>query len=65
MRGKSDCGRAIDIFIGWISFRVTSGTALVLAVLGYWWLQWQSAPEAIAGPVSTGSAKYPAHDNDD
>lgn len=38
---------------------------LVLAVLGYWWLQWQSAPEPVIGPVSSGSAKYQAHDNDD
>ena len=38
---------------------------LVLAVLGYWWLQWQSAPEPVIGPESTGSAKYQAHDNDD
>ena len=38
---------------------------LVLAVLGYWWLQWQSAPDAITGPVSTGSAKYSSHDDDD
>ena len=39
--------------------------ALVLAVLGYWWLQWQRAPEPVIGPESTGSAKYQAHDNDD
>ena len=38
---------------------------LVLAVLGYWWLQWQSVPDAITGPVSTGSAKYSSHDDDD
>jgi hypothetical protein len=47
--------------------RAWAGVAvvLVLAVLGYWWLQWQSASAAIDGPVSTGSAKYPSHDNDD
>ena len=38
---------------------------LVLAVLGYWWLQWHSAPDAITGPVSTASAKYSSHDDDD
>ncbi len=38
---------------------------LVLAVLGYWWLQWQSVPDAITGPVSTASAKYSSHDDDD
>ena len=38
---------------------------LVLAVLGYWWLQWQSVPDAITGPVSTGSAKYSSHDDED
>jgi len=32
MRGKSDCGRAKEIFTGWISLRVTSGVALVEAV---------------------------------
>ena len=38
---------------------------LVLDVLGYWWLQWQSAPEPTTGSASTGSAKYSSHDNDD
>ena len=45
--------------------RVALAVLLVLAVLGYWWLQWQSAPEPVIGPVSSGSAKYQAHDNDD
>ena len=45
--------------------RAALAVLLVLAVLGYWWLQWQSAPEPVIGPVSSGSAKYQAHDNDD
>jgi cytochrome b len=42
---------------------------IVLAVLGFWWLQWQSAPSPVASSASltSGDAKYGAraHDDDD
>ena len=59
--GQKNGAPADGIRRGWTGLAVV----LVLAVLGYWWLQWQSAPEPVIGPESTGSAKYQAHDNDD
>lgn len=38
--------------------------ALVLAVLGFWWLQWQSAPQAEAGAQASAQARA-EHDPDD
>lgn len=44
-------------------------TLMVVAVLGFWWLQWQSAPSpmASAGGITSETAKYGAgaHDDDD
>jgi len=45
------------------------GLALIIlmAVLGFWWLQWQSAPSAAAvsgGAVATEKAKYGAQERD-
>lgn len=40
---------------------------LLVAVLGFWWLQWQSAPSfaASASASATKNAKYGGHDRDD
>jgi cytochrome b len=43
----------------------TVAALLLVAVLGFWWLQWQSAPTGglASGPVASATAK--AHDRDD
>jgi cytochrome b len=37
---------------------------MLLAVLGFWWSQWQGAPATLGGPVGTVSAQSHGHDDD-
>jgi cytochrome b len=47
--------------------RAWLGLAILVlaAVLGFWWLQWQSAPTASAAATTVQAAQYSARDHDD
>lgn len=38
---------------------------LLMAVLGFWWLQWQGAPSGAASSAGVSSAQHDAHPHDD
>lgn len=44
---------------------VVVAIAIIIAVLGFWWLQWQSAPQAEASVTAQVSALFGHHDKDD
>jgi cytochrome b561 len=59
--GKKEVAPAQGIRRAW------GGLAILVlaAVLGFWWLQWQSAPAASAAAIGVEAAQYSARGHDD
>jgi cytochrome b len=59
--GKKDGAPAQGIRRAWVGLAIL----VLAAVLGFWWLQWQSAPAASADAIGVEAAQYSARDHDD
>jgi cytochrome b561 len=62
LTGKKEGASAQGIRRPWLGLAIL----ILAAVLGFWWLQWQSAPEATSAAAATvQAAQYSAGDHDD